>query len=133
MLYLDKVKQFLTLYFCEFTILQRTLSFVSRFLVLTLSRGCGIVWLQGAASSPENIEFQVPVCRACEETIGGLIMYYYILGCGIACLVLVGIISMESVCVKPAEILAKVVLWPVALMEAVVRYSSTHHNFKAAL
>ena len=37
-------------------------------------------------------------------------MYYYILGCGIACLVIFGIVSMESVCVKPAEILAKVVL-----------------------
>ena len=45
-------------------------------------------------------------------------MYYYILGCGIACLVLFGI---------------KVILWPVALMEAVVRYSSTHHNIKTAL
>ena len=30
-------------------------------------------------------------------------MYYYILGCGIACLVLFGIYSMETVCVKPAE------------------------------
>ena len=27
----------------------------------------------------------------------------------------------------------KVLLWPVTLMEAVVRYSSTHHNCKAAL
>ena len=26
-------------------------------------------------------------------------MYYYILGCGIACLVLFGIYSMETVCV----------------------------------
>ena len=34
-------------------------------------------------------------------------MYYYILGCGI--------------------------LWPLALMEAVVRYSSTHHSIKTAL
>ena len=34
---------------------------------------------------------------------------------------------------KPAEILGKVILWPVALMEAVVRYSSTHHNIKPAL
>ena len=32
-----------------------------------------------------------------------------------------------------AEILGKVILWPVALMEAVVRYSSTHHNIKTAL
>lgn len=60
-------------------------------------------------------------------------MYYYILGCGIACLVLFGINSMDTVDVKPAEILGKVILWPVALMEAVVRYSSTHHNIKAAL
>ena len=60
-------------------------------------------------------------------------MYYYILGCGIACLVLFGINSMETVCVKPAEMVGKVLLWPVTLMEAVVRYSSTHHNFKAAL
>ena len=34
----------------------------------------------------------------------------------------------DTVDVKPAEILGKVILWPVALMEAVVRYSSTHHN-----
>ena len=60
-------------------------------------------------------------------------MYYYILGCGIACLVLFGINSMDTVCVKPAEILGKVILWPLALMEAVVRYSSTHHNIKTAL
>ena len=59
-------------------------------------------------------------------------MYYYILGCGIACLVLFGINSMDTVDVKPAEILGKVILWPVALMEAVVRYSSTHHNIKTA-
>ena len=60
-------------------------------------------------------------------------MYYYILGFGIACLVLFGIDSMETVCVKPAEMLVKALLWPVTLMEAVVNYSSTHHNFKAAL
>ena len=39
-------------------------------------------------------------------------MYYYILGCGIACLVLFGINSMDTVDVKPAEILGKVILWP---------------------
>ena len=60
-------------------------------------------------------------------------MYYYILGCGIACLTLFGIDSMETVCVKPAEMVGKVLLWPVTLMEAVVRYNSTHHDFKAAL
>ena len=42
-------------------------------------------------------------------------MYYYILGCGIACLILFGINSMDTVCVKPAEILGKVILWPLAL------------------
>ena len=87
----------------------------------------------GSGKLPETIELQAPVLRACEKNIGGLIMYYYILGCGIACLVLFGIVSMDSVCVKPAEILAKVILWPVALMEAVVRYSSTHHNIKTVL
>ena len=51
-------------------------------------------------------------------------MYYYILGFGIACLVLFGIGSMETVCVKPAEMLVKALLWPVTLMEAVVNYSS---------
>ena len=35
-------------------------------------------------------------------------MYYYILGCGIACLILFGIDSMETVCVKPAEMVGKV-------------------------
>ena len=34
-------------------------------------------------------------------------MYYYILGFGIACLVLFGIGSMETVCVKPAEMLSR--------------------------
>ena len=38
-------------------------------------------------------------------------MYYYILGFGIACLVLFGIDSMETVCVKPAEMLFKALLW----------------------
>ena len=47
--------------------------------------------------------------------------------------VMFGINSMDTVDVKPAEILGKVILWPVALMEAVVRYSSTHHNIKTAL
>ena len=78
--------------------------------------------LAGSGKRPRNNELQAP------QT-----MYYYILGCGIACLVLFGINSMETVCVKPAEMVGKVLLWPVTLMEAVVRYSSTHHNFKAAL
>ena len=51
-------------------------------------------------------------------------MYYYILGCGIACLVLFGIYSMETVCVKPAEMVGKVLLWPVTLMEALQLHSS---------
>ena len=67
------------------------------------------------------------------KNIGGLMMYYYILGFGIACLVLFGIDSMETVCVKPAEMLVKALFWPVTLMEAVVNHSSTHHNYKAAL
>ena len=60
-------------------------------------------------------------------------MYYYILGCGIACLVLFGINSMDTVDVKPAEILGKAILWPAPPLEAVGRYSSTHHNIKTAL
>ena len=89
--------------------------------------------MQGAESAPVTTSFRLRILRACEKNIGGLTMYYYILGCGIACLVLFGIYSMETVCVKPAEMVGKVLLWPVTLMEAVVRYSSTHHNFKAAL
>ena len=61
-------------------------------------------------------------------------MYYYILAAVFAFVwSLFGINSMDTVDVKPAEILGKVILWPVALMEAVVRYSSTHHNIKTAL
>ena len=60
-------------------------------------------------------------------------MYYYILGCGIACLVLFGINSMDTVDVKPAEILGKVILWPVALMEAVVRSPPPKQNNTPAL
>ena len=60
-------------------------------------------------------------------------MYYYILGCGIACLVLFGINSMDTVDVKPAEILGKVILWPVGLIDAVARHRSPHHIIKTAL
>ncbi len=35
-------------------------------------------------------------------------MYYYILGCGIACLVLFGINSMDTVDVSQAEILGNI-------------------------
>ena len=86
--------------------------------------------MRRAENAPPTLELQA---EACEKNIGGLIMYYYILGCGIACVVLFGINSMDTVDVRPAEILGKVILWPVALMEAVVRYSSTHHNIKTAL
>ena len=55
-------------------------------------------------------------------------MYYYILGCGIACVVLFGINSMETVCVKPAEILGKVILWPLALM---LQLHSSQHQDRA--
>ena len=75
--------------------------------------------MQGAGSAPVTTSFRLRTLRACEKNI--------------ACLVLFGIYSMETVCVKPAEMVGKVLLWPVTLMEAVVRYSSTHHNFKAAL
>lgn len=60
-------------------------------------------------------------------------MYYYILGVGIACVVLAGIGSMDTVCVKPAEIAVKALLWPVTLVEAVVRNNNRHHNVKTAL
>jgi len=60
-------------------------------------------------------------------------MYYYILGCGIACLVLVGIGSMDTVCVKPAEIVRKSLLWPVTLVEMFAHASNSRHNFRAAL
>ena len=83
--------------------------------------------MQGAESAPVTMSFRLRILRACEKNIGGLTMYYYILGCGIACLVLFGINSMDTVDVKPAEILGKVILWPVALMEAVVRYLSLIH------
>lgn len=60
-------------------------------------------------------------------------MYYYILGCGIACLVLTGISSMETVYVKPAEIVVKALLWPFALAAALVHRMNGHHNIKTAL
>lgn len=63
-------------------------------------------------------------------------MYYYVLGCFITCLVLVAIDSMDTVCVKPAEIIVKAALWPVTVLEAIFRAvssASSNHNFKAAL
>ena len=89
--------------------------------------------MQGAERAPVTTSFRLRTLRACEKNIGGLRRYYDILGFGVAGLVLLGIVSMETVCVKPAEMLVKALLWPVTLMEAVVNYSSTHHNYKAAL
>lgn len=120
-----KVKRMMTLHFREHTEIHKTLAIVS---------WCGgvdfilkRVYDTGAGSGkklPGNAKAKLT---------GGLMMYYYILGFGIACVVLFGIDSMETVCVKPAEMLVKALLWPATLMEAVVNYSSTHHNFKAAL
>ena len=43
-------------------------------------------------------------------------LYCYILGCGIACLIFTGISSMDTVDIKPVELVAKILLWPVALV-----------------
>ena len=59
-------------------------------------------------------------------------MYYYILGCGIACLVLFGINSMDTVDVKPAEILGKVILWPVALFVTAPRITTSRPRCKTS-
>jgi len=48
-------------------------------------------------------------------------MYYYILGFGIACLILTGISSMDTVYVKPAQIVIQALLWPLTLLDAAVR------------
>lgn len=48
-------------------------------------------------------------------------MYYYILGFGIACLILAGISSMDTVYIKPAQIVVKALLWPLTLLDAAVR------------
>ena len=45
-------------------------------------------------------------------------LYIYALGCGLACLVLAGISSMETVDVQPARVAAEIVLWPAALAKA---------------
>lgn len=55
-------------------------------------------------------------------------MYFYILGCAIACLCLTGIGSMDTVDVKPAELIVNVLLWPVALCKAVAHSDMWHHN-----
>ena len=61
-------------------------------------------------------------------------MYYYILGCGIACLVLFGIGSMDTGDVKPAEIICKTLLWPVTLVRSILVRSNTSafHRLNAA-
>lgn len=51
-------------------------------------------------------------------------LYCYILGCGIACLIFTGISSMDTVDVKPVEIAINTLLWPVALVRHMVRASS---------
>ncbi len=48
-------------------------------------------------------------------------LYIYALGCGLACLVLAGISSMETVDVQPARVAAGIVLWPAALAGYAVR------------
>lgn len=48
-------------------------------------------------------------------------LYIYALGCGLACLVLAGVSSMETVDVKPARVAAGIVLWPAALAGYAVR------------
>ena len=58
-------------------------------------------------------------------------MYYYVLGCGIACLILCGIGSMDTVDVKPGEIFCKILLWPVTLLHALMRSSSTRRMHMA--
>lgn len=51
-------------------------------------------------------------------------MYCYVLGCAIACLCLTAVGSMETVNVKPAEIVVKTLLWPVTLCRAIARNAS---------
>lgn len=52
-------------------------------------------------------------------------LYCYILGCGIACLIFTGISSMDTVDVKPVELVAKTLLWPVALIRHLAGISSS--------
>lgn len=53
-------------------------------------------------------------------------LYIYVLGCGLACLVLAGISSMETVDVKPARVAAEILLWPAALAEYAIRRLVAH-------
>lgn len=43
-------------------------------------------------------------------------LYLYVLGCEMACLVLMGASSMETVDVRPARVAAQIVFWPAALL-----------------
>lgn len=51
-------------------------------------------------------------------------LYCYILGCGIACLIFTGISSMDTVDVKPVELVVKTLLWPVELIRHLVSSSN---------
>lgn len=51
-------------------------------------------------------------------------MYYYILGCVIACLCLTGSECMEAMEVKMAPIVVKSLLWPVTLCASIKRSAS---------
>ena len=43
-------------------------------------------------------------------------LYLYVLGCEMACLVLMGASSMETVDVHPTRVAAQIVFWPAALL-----------------
>ena len=59
-------------------------------------------------------------------------LYCYILGCGIACLIFTGISSMDTVDVKPVEVAVKTLLWPVALVARLAHSSGPSMKMRAA-
>ena len=59
-------------------------------------------------------------------------LYCYILGCGITCLIFTGISSMDTVDVKPVEVAVKTLLWPVALVARLARSSGPSMKMRAA-
>ena len=59
-------------------------------------------------------------------------LYCYILGCGIACLIFTGISSMDTVDVKPVEVAVKTLLWPVELVVRLARSSGPSMKMRAA-
>ena len=59
-------------------------------------------------------------------------LYCYILGCGIACLIFTGISSMDTVDVKPVEVAVKTLLWPVALVARLARSSGPSMKMRPA-